>query len=387
MLFVARWVWIGANILPDTWFWDFKYFWQAGADWLLAQSPYDENYLNNGGERFDHFTNPFFYPPNALPLFALFASLPPELSAKTFFTLNGALVIGLSALCAGLGRQMGAKTPYFLLFAVTLAVIGLYMRPTYRVATFGQMAIIVAFGFSLFLATRHNKNPVLSAIGLTMMLIKPHFALPALAYALFDPKTRMIGILAAGATTILGLIALLYIGPVEMVTGFLRNISLYSSMDDNNAISMSGITALSTFIPVLSSPIVKLIVLLVPTLLIARLAQSTDRYVEGACAAVCWAFIASPYHSTDFVILAPMVVVAFGAGASLARVAAIVGLLILSQSWNIVRLIPSPDEWMRGIAGTVHMTGLTLVFLGLLAILLQGSTVKLLLRKPSIKEA
>src|SRR5437016_1330918 len=63
---------------PLLWF-DYRIFWEVGLDVLAGRDPYSP-------DRFD--AHPFLHPPTALPLFALFALAPFEVSFLVWTVLN-----------------------------------------------------------------------------------------------------------------------------------------------------------------------------------------------------------------------------------------------------------------------------------------------------------
>jgi hypothetical protein len=170
---------------------DFRIFYEVGRDVWAGRDPY-------APDRFaDH---PFLNPPTALPLFALFAALPPDLSGA-IWTVGNALaccalvVLARPALGEG-GRDdpAGAGASCLAVLTATLATSDAALANFYT----GQLGILTALALVLALRARSLGRPVRAGLWLAVAMVKPTTALPFLLLFCRRPDRRAWLALAGG---------------------------------------------------------------------------------------------------------------------------------------------------------------------------------------------
>jgi hypothetical protein len=364
---LISWRRVATISLPATWQADFQYFWQAAQMWASGRSPYLADYVENGAATFALFVNPFFYPPNILPLISPLAALAPHDAASLLFMLSAASVFALSIMLSRQARRLHARMPVEYLFIILICVMSFYMRPFLKVAMYGQITILLALGFAAFLIGRHHGRGALVAIGLVALLVKPQFGLPVAVFALMQASTRAPALIAIAVTGVFAALGLMVGNPIENFAAFLNNIATYSHLPENQAGTSGGLNQLYILLSIELPLVVRVGVALAPAFFLARIAKSDHGAYAAACAALVWACIALPTHSTDFVILIPALVCLFLPTPFSVRAAIGVGFLLLGRSWDIALRLAAPGQDHAEIVGFVHSAGLIALFAGLCA--------------------
>ncbi|MEO1136385.1 MAG: glycosyltransferase 87 family protein [Pseudomonadota bacterium] len=360
------WLWQAArastelNLLGD-----FVYFWQAGHMWAMGQSPYLADYISSGAERFSIFTNPFFYPPNTLPFLSLMAPLSPRAAANALTLLSVASMFGVITLITQSSRVLNARLSMTYVFIILILFVSLYMRPSIRIIMYGQITWILALGCAAFIYGMLSQRRVLTTAGLVLLLLKPQFGLPALVFALMQATTRTSAITAIIATGVFGVIGLSVGDPIENLRQLLQNVSIYSSLPENNAMTSGGLNQLFSMFSYSPPKLAQIAIALAPAAVLARYARGQAAAPAGACAALCWAFFALPSHSTDFILLLPAAAYLFSSAPLSARIMIGVAFVILGRSWNLVDIVNPPGFDQAVSAGFIHTIGFALLMAGL----------------------
>ncbi|MCX5662200.1 MAG: glycosyltransferase family 87 protein [Planctomycetota bacterium] len=157
---------------------DFERNWMAGRAWLEGVDPYTQSVMNN-------------YPPYALPLFALPASIPFEAASLLMLLVNlvgAAMLVPVAYLAlrslARAGRpaeplaetEGGGELPIGVL-AILSAAVALSL-PVYFSVTLGQPTIYIALCAMGALIAQGRGRPVLAGLLLAIAAVKPQTVLP-----------------------------------------------------------------------------------------------------------------------------------------------------------------------------------------------------------------
>lgn len=344
---------------------DFKYFWQAGHMWAAGQSPYLPDYITEGAKNFGDFANPFFYPPNALPFLSLAAPFSPRDVANGLTLISLACLFGVTGLITQASKRISTRIPPVYIFIILIIFAAFYMRPSIRVLMYGQITWVLALGFAAYFYGLFEKRNICMAIGLTILLLKPQFGLPVLAFALIRPESRLPALTAGAATGFLGVAGLLTGDPVENARQLLLNISVYSSLPENNPAASGGLNQLYNFIKVDPPKVVQLLIALAPVVILARYARRQAAAGAAACAALVCGFLAFPTHSTDFILLLPAALYLLSSAPLWTRGAIGLAFLLLGRSWSLADFITPPHLDHAITVGHIHTIGLVLLFTGL----------------------
>ena len=347
------------------WHHDFKHFWLAGHAWLNGRSPYLPEHLDYGAELFYAFTNPFFYPPAILPALSPLSALPMPAAARVLFLTNIILILficgGLSKITACYAPRLDRRVIFFLL----LFLLAIYIRPVMRVIIYGQVTIILCAAFMCFLHSVINKRSFLAAGALTLLLMKPQIGLGLLAYALCRKDLRIAGALAVFATGALSAAGLAVEKPVEAFFGYFNGVGMYASMPENNSAASGGFGYLFGLWGIQPSSAAILAAVIAVPAVIAR-AQQTGSDLVAISLVMVWSIFAAPNHSTDFVLLAPILIFLFTQVGAALRIVLAAIMAYIGRSWEITAFI----SHMTGTdpAHTAAM-GHTIALAGLLAFL------------------
>jgi hypothetical protein len=154
--------------------WDYSMFWAAGRDVWEGHDPY-------GLKRFD--SHPFFNPPSALPLFALFASLPFWLSLHVWVGLN---ILGTLA-CAWLARAALSASEGSSNWGLSLeATLALTATLAFSVASYlnlhsGQLCVLVTVALTGAIYAQARERRAAAGTLLAIATVKVGTMLPFLA--------------------------------------------------------------------------------------------------------------------------------------------------------------------------------------------------------------
>lgn len=355
MAVCTRWIAHGMASLPTTWAHDFRYFWQSGRCWLDGISPYAAACVEEGARNFPAYANPFFYPPNIFPFLAPLALTPPMAAAYTFYALNGLLTVLIALSVSTIAKKVNPALAIKYFPILVLIFLVAYMRPFVTVASYGQITILFAGAFVLLLWAITSQSQSKAIMALTILAIKPAFGIAGLAFALANPKLRKAAVIAIGISVGLTVLGLVIIGPLEAIPQFLHNLSLYSTISGNFAANSGGVPFISHLLH-LDSPIWLTILMIgAPAAALGFAARSPEASMIGLLFAITLSLFVAPNHTTDFVLLAPVIIAIFAPTRAMPRVAAGLALLILGRVWDIAYLFNTPLAvgYVVGILKTV----------------------------------
>jgi hypothetical protein len=172
---------------------DYRLFWEVGHDVWAGQDPYS-------ADRFaDH---PFLNPPTALPLFALFALAPFEVSFFVWVLVNAvacATLLPLSQNTLIAQEERGPlfpRLPSLVLVGLTPALV---LSDASLVSLYlGQLGVLASVALLVALDFQARGRPVLAGVCLALASVKPTTVLPFLLLFLRKGDRRTWVALAAG---------------------------------------------------------------------------------------------------------------------------------------------------------------------------------------------
>ena len=233
---------------------DFRYLYTAGKVWTEGASPYLEGWSNIIAQPHGELA-PFPYPPNWWAPSLLVAQLSPW-GAHIFWqaVCLGSLVATAWCMAEVTVSRRSDYSPFgswvanFVSPRMTVWFLTLLFM-AYIVATkgsgtnafLGQTGALVALGLAATVVGVALKVNWAISVGIILMLLKPHVGLPFAMLLLLPPTTRVPTLIGGIITGLSMLPPLLMHGPVEVVTSFLANVSIYGSRVENFPIAMSGV--------------------------------------------------------------------------------------------------------------------------------------------------
>jgi hypothetical protein len=149
---------------------DYQIFYEVGNDVWAGQNPYSP-------ERFS--SHPFLNPPTALPLFALFAALPPGSSSLLWAGANVLACLALVPLARGVGRGQGSGASDAVTVAGLSAVL-LVSDASLANLVLGQLAVLATLALLLALRDQALGRPVRAGVWLAVATVKVATMLPFL---------------------------------------------------------------------------------------------------------------------------------------------------------------------------------------------------------------
>lgn len=126
-----------------------------------------------------------YVPPVAVPWLVPLAGVPEKAAAGFWMVLLLSATSGSLALLKQVFKLSGGQ---LLAVWAVVSVSG----PLYEALRLGQLAPLLLLAFTLALLTLCRKRPLLSALALAFMLVKPHELLPFLAYAAGARRYRLL---------------------------------------------------------------------------------------------------------------------------------------------------------------------------------------------------
>lgn len=234
-------------------FYDFYNFYAAGVLLNSGQNPYDrlllEGTIRSLGWDSQEFVFGFGYLPTSFWFFRLISLLPFTTSACLWAVLSILFISLMIFSCSGFFPRTQKSIPK----SVILYLLSFF--PIWTHLIFGQISLLLLFGFLAFMYFRKKGKVVWAGIFLSLVLIKPHLFVPLLvAIAIKSILTRDFGIII-GLLVGLGLMMLATWGCydgilMESYNRFfqfsdralvLRHSSIYGLLQVNQIISFGGI--------------------------------------------------------------------------------------------------------------------------------------------------
>lgn len=139
--------------------------------------------------------SPFIYPPWFALLMAPLALLPYGMAYVLWFAANGVFaVFSLTALVryVGLRREGG----------ILVTLLGLCFAPVFAAFAQGQVSLLLLASLVCLLWALRGRYDTLAGIALTLLLIKPQYALPVAGVMLLQRRWRVCGVFALCAALV-----------------------------------------------------------------------------------------------------------------------------------------------------------------------------------------
>ncbi len=202
---------------------DFRLIWLAGRLWGEGLDPYSQSFALAYASEFgpgpvSHF---WVYPPYWYPISMLLALFPFKTALAIWNLVNlaglaiGATVVAVNAINRNPWRQLEFACAVFGLLCLVQA--------TPISIAIGQTSIIFFVGLCLFWWGYRKSHLVLLTVGITLLVLKPHFALPFIAICFFSPRYFLCLVMSGG------FICLIIVGYIV----FLSNDLLFGTFFDN----------------------------------------------------------------------------------------------------------------------------------------------------------
>ncbi len=320
---------------------DFKYFWLAGSLWADGVSPYGADLQALGNELFSgERINPFFYPPSWRLVTEVLSAMPPDLSESVWAWLS-AVALALAAwVCALIANHLYPDSlSRFRVFVLAFAAIGGAHAVEVSIQI-GQPAPFLLLAFAMLLYSSLQPSLALTVAAMTVLLLKPQLGIPLALACVFVPSQRAglaIAVALTGALAIYGLGA----APMETFTDFLGNISLYSSFPENAAITTSGPVFLFGMLGASHISAYAFLAFAIIIIAAAGFFLTGAKVAPAEEAALFFLFFAAaaattfmPTHNFDFLVLAPLLVLAWGRGGMILKASA-VGLFLTMRAMSL----------------------------------------------------
>ncbi|MEM7498803.1 MAG: glycosyltransferase family 87 protein [Pseudomonadota bacterium] len=360
----ARWVFEIRPLLDGRWQGDLQYWWFSGRAWLDGVSPYTPEFLARVTESFPSYRDPLFYPPTALPIFALFPLVPIETAGLVFFVFNFvALIVVAVLLCAD---REGPDWPMPLALGVMLGFLGLLFMPLADVAAFGSLQMPLLLGLMAWLLGAQRGVFWLQGIGLAVLALKPPLALALMLWALLTPRFRIGALL--GCTIVLALFIAGTWGhdPFEMMRDWIRNCEAYRAISYNDPRHSGGFGALGGLFGLSFGAWQQVALILVLPLFLAM--RRVDAPVEGAMLLMAWSLFVTSGQRADLTLLVPAVMLLVRPGVSpalellLPRLLLGLGLILISRSMHLTEIVTGTVTGRSGIEeGLMRTAALALI--------------------------
>jgi hypothetical protein len=349
------------------WRLDFQYFWLAANQWLGGDSPYGAGYISTGQAMIaSDFANPFFYPPAILPVLAPLGLLSLRSAALVMLATNlSALAVSAALLSRALHRRLRRPPSNKYLFAAIFAGLSMFAVPVQHAVGYGQITILFMLGASMVIDASDHRRPWLGAVGLTLLLCKPHFGLPLLFFAALDAGLRASASRALVIYTVLSLIGVAP-SPFGSVEGFIANSMTYQAKPEN-AVSLSqGANYLAGLAGLEFSPLAGVCIACILAALHSLYAKGSA--ARGVTAVLTAAIAFTPSHATDLALLAVAIPAIAELRARILQFGAAAALLILAQATVVAQMLTShlgdSSQLQATVAAnTVGLAGLGAVLL------------------------
>ena len=321
----------------------FKYIWLAGNLWQDGLNPYSIEYQEIGHKMFTAFNGqPFYYPPNWWPFSNILAAFDYTTATEIWRVLNGLCIISSTFLLNGAMKKIGINLTLSSLILYT-GLVSLMQASAIIIAT-GQTTILIYFGLCLVIYSAVNSRPLLLALGLCVMLLKPQIGV-ALFFAFIPFKKYHMALLYTCVLTFLLMLpALITIGPLETILPFLKGLSQHSSFATNEAQNSTGLKSILYSITNFKLPSTMATLLSIVGTLGAGLyfkksdkENSTNFITYWMIIIMITAFVA-PLHEYDMIIIAPLILLCAIYGVR-AQWLLSIPFIILARSGNIGDLL------------------------------------------------
>jgi hypothetical protein len=354
--------------LDDLFPYDFAYFHAAGRTWGAGKDPYGPAYAGFARSYIPPESALWVYPPQwwgiTVPL-----GLLPMASAVTAWKIAGliALTAG-SALLFDVFRAVTGRA--WVATALVFSIVLSSSDAAWMTLRLGQSSLFVLLGFALMLHGLRFHGPKRVALGLAILLLKPHFGLFFLLL-LLGMRGGSRPALAAVALSALACLPVLFSfgieGTIASAVRYVSALSSYDTLSWNRPGSLTGATFLMAVLGIPAPPTVAMIVIASAiTAWLCRQKLALDP-VDQSLVGLALFYAIVPLHNYDLILL-PMFLLILPklkpwAGAFIA--------LALIGTWNLGSIAfalhgEQFSNWMPG----VHMAALVQAGVGTLAVAL-----------------
>ncbi len=333
---------------------DFRFFWLAGKFWNSGLSPYLPPYMQEGLATFGSFTAPFYYPPSMRLFASLLALAPTQEAGILFFGLNMLLLAVSCAVLARIAAKMGAGLNERALFPLFLLCAFIFMRHPMVIASIGQFTIVfLSAACALLYGVVFKKRwPV--ALGLAVLLMKPHFGLGLLALVLLNRETRTSGLIALSLNAVMSAAGLAE-NPMASLQGFLANVAAYTDHPLNRVTHSGGLSFLLSLAGI-ELPLAGTFAVLLAGPALLKPWENTREAFFAVVATIVWGLYVTPTHATDYVMLTPVLALAVVTRPFSRAAVIFLALLIATRTHEITTLFGLEHGWPRVQAMTVMNT-------------------------------
>jgi hypothetical protein len=358
---------------------DLEYIWISGSLWLEGSHAYGAPFAERARAIFadGHVPEFFTYPLNWSVPAMLLATLKFETATLVWRLLCAGGLLASALVVARAFRAARQPVPVQAIF-LCLAYLCL-MQATPIVLTLGQTPILILLGVSLVLYGAAARNAIWLTVGMIVVMLKPQIGLPIVVALLAFPRLWPSIAVAALASILLAVPALVAGGAVDTIVDYVANVGRHNALLPNNAASTTGPRNLIDLffgikVSVLAVLAAAVAVTVALTLILMR-ARPGDPLnpARAVLAALALTLAVVPLHTYDFVLTAPLLMLALVCRHP-ARWMLALGLVVIFRSDNL-------GKW-TGLYGaeTVYFPGSLLATLAALAML--AATVWLVMRAP-----
>lgn len=288
---------------------DFKTVWLAGEIWRQGHSAYGPEYLAEGKRIFWESNVPFWfpYPPNWYPVARPLGNFSFDEASIYWRAISAVLLISGFWFAATSASKANPNID-ILQYALFFMFVAVGSATAISLST-GQTSILIFFGTAVFLWGYVQNRRVAVALALAVLVMKPNFGLPFVAFCLFQ-REYWPAVIAAGVIALaMAAPALVPYGPVNVIGDYAAVLGQFHQVQTNTPETTTGLRNLffhATGIDLKSYFPMAL------ACLTAAAIGAVPRNDTRTRLAKCLFLIAAslffvPMHTYDFIIIAPLV--------------------------------------------------------------------------------
>lgn len=359
---------------------DLQYIWVSGSLWREGSNAYGAPFAERAHALFAgrHVPEFFTYPLNWSVLAMLLAALELETATVLWRLLCAGGLLVSALVIAKAFRAARQPVPIQATF-LCMAYLCL-MQATPIVLALGQTPILILLGVSLVLYGAAACDAVWLTVGMILVMLKPQIGLPIVVALVPFPRLWPSIAAAALASMLLAVPALVAGGVIDTIVDYAANVGRHNALLPNNTASTTGPRNLIDLLFGLKISVVAVLAAAAAaaaalTLVLKRVRPGDPlNPARAALAALALTLAIVPLHTYDFVLAAPLLMLALVCHHP-ARWILALGLVIVFRSDNL-------GKW-TGLYGaeTVYFPGSLLTTLAALAML--AATIWLFVRDPA----